>query len=118
MVVYTFTLGSGFIAVVYITASLLGFFMTGYLPVGFELAAELTYPEPEGTSAGLLNAGAQVFGIFFTMFSSYVLNTYGDLWANIMLCCALVVGTGLTALIRSDLRRQAAHAKAPPLPGP
>lgn len=34
--------------------------MTGYLPVGFEFAAELTYPEPEGTSAGLLNAAAQV----------------------------------------------------------
>ena len=35
--------------------------MTGYLPVGFELAAELTYPEPEGTSCGLLNSSAQVF---------------------------------------------------------
>lgn len=34
--------------------------MTGYLPVGFEFAAELTYPEPEGTSAGLLNASSQV----------------------------------------------------------
>ncbi|XP_074031349.1 choline/ethanolamine transporter flvcr2b-like [Leptinotarsa decemlineata] len=42
------------------------FFMTGLLPVGFELAAELTYPEPEGTSAGLLNAAANVFGIIFT----------------------------------------------------
>ena len=42
------------------TSSLLGFFMTGYLPVGFEFAAELTYPEPEGTSSGLLNAAAQV----------------------------------------------------------
>jgi hypothetical protein len=36
------------------------FFMTGYLPVGFEFAAELTYPEPEGTSSGLLNAAVQV----------------------------------------------------------
>ena len=36
------------------------FFMTGYLPVGFEFAAEITYPEPEGTSSGLLNASAQV----------------------------------------------------------
>ena len=36
------------------------FFMTGYLPVGFEFAAELTFPESEGTSSGLLNASAQV----------------------------------------------------------
>ena len=36
------------------------FFMTGYLPVGFEFAAEITYPESEGTSSGLLNASAQV----------------------------------------------------------
>lgn len=34
--------------------------MTGYLPVGFEFAAELTYPQPEGTSSGLLNASSQV----------------------------------------------------------
>ena len=34
--------------------------MTGYLPVGFEFAAEITYPESEGTSSGLLNASAQV----------------------------------------------------------
>lgn len=39
--------------------------MTGYLPVGFEFAAELTYPEPEGTSAGILNAASQVSTAFF-----------------------------------------------------
>ena len=34
--------------------------MTGYLPIGFEFAAEITYPESEATSAGLLNVSAQV----------------------------------------------------------
>ena len=34
--------------------------MTGYLPLGFEFAVELTYPESEGTSSGLLNSSAQV----------------------------------------------------------
>lgn len=34
--------------------------MTGYLPLGFEFAVEITYPESEGTSSGLLNAAAQV----------------------------------------------------------
>lgn len=36
------------------------FFMTGYLPIGFEFGVEITYPESEGTSSGLLNAFAQV----------------------------------------------------------
>lgn len=42
------------------------FFMTGYLPLGFEFAAELTYPESEGTSSGLLNVSAQV-GVLFSL---------------------------------------------------
>lgn len=45
-------------------SALLGFFMTGYLPIGFEFGAEISYPEPEGTSAGLLNTSAQVELIF------------------------------------------------------
>lgn len=41
-------------------SAVLGFFMTGYLPIGFEFGAEITYPSPEGTCAGLLNTSAQV----------------------------------------------------------
>ncbi|XP_035785899.1 feline leukemia virus subgroup C receptor-related protein 2-like [Anopheles albimanus] len=109
MWIYTFTLSVGHISVVYVTSSLLGFFMTGYLPVGFEFAAELTYPEPEGTSTGLLNAAAQVFGITFTMLYSELLNTNGDIVANVTMAVMLLVGSVVTAVIRSDLRRQAAQ---------
>lgn len=109
MIAYTFTLSRG-IYVVYVVSALLGFFMTGLLPVGFELAAELTYPEPEGTSAGLLNAASQVYGIAFTNIYSVILYDVGDAWANITMCVMLVAGTVLTALIGSDLRRQAAHS--------
>lgn len=84
------------------------FFMTGYLPVGFEFAAELTYPEPEGTSAGLLNAAAQIFGILFTMLYAEIFDTFGDAQANITMAIMLCIGTIVTAVIKSDLRRQAA----------
>lgn len=114
MFIYTFTLNNGYIVVVYITSSLLGFFMTGYLPVGFEFAAELTYPEPEGTSSGLLNAGAQVFGISFTMLYSEILDGFGDIAANLLMAAFLVVGSVITFLIKSDLRRQNAHAATAP----
>lgn len=84
--------------------------MTGYLPVGFEFGAELTYPEPEGTSAGLLNSAAQVFGIGFTMAYAEILGQWGDVGANIAMAVMLCVGSVLTACIRSDLRRQAAQS--------
>lgn len=89
--------------------------MTGYLPVGFEFAAELTYPEPEGTSAGLLNAAAQVFGITFTMGYSFLLDIWTDVEADIVMSVCLVAGTIITAVIKSDLKRQAA-CNAPPPP--
>ncbi|PNF35121.1 Feline leukemia virus subgroup C receptor-related protein 2 [Cryptotermes secundus] len=109
MVAYMFTLSTGKIGIVYATGALLGFFMTGYLPVGFELAAELTYPEPEGTSAGILNAAVQLFGIALTNCYSWLLEVTDDMWANGALCIALALGIVLTFLIKSDLRRQAAQ---------
>uniref|UniRef100_A0A2S2PT36 Choline/ethanolamine transporter FLVCR1 n=1 Tax=Schizaphis graminum TaxID=13262 RepID=A0A2S2PT36_SCHGA len=111
MIVYTFTLSCGYISVVYLSATLLGFFMNGYLAVGYELAAELTYPESEGTSSGMLNAVVQVFGIIFTLLYGWIFNAVGDKKANLFLSGTLVVGTFLTALIPSDLRRQAAQQK-------
>lgn len=111
MIIFTFTLDNNAgIYVIYITAGLLGFFMTGYLPVGFELAAELTFPEPEGTSTGLLNAVVQMFGIAFTPIYRYLLNIWDDFWANVALCGVLAVGVLLTILIPNDLRRQKAKA--------
>lgn len=82
--------------------------MTGYLPVGFEFAAEITYPEPEGTSAGLLNAASQVFGIAFTNLYSWIFQEHGDRWANGVMSICLLAGAVLTICIKSELKRQKA----------
>ncbi|GLH04614.1 Putative MFS-type transporter C09D4.1 [Gryllus bimaculatus] len=66
LILYAGALASRSLGYLYFASISLGFFMTGYLPLGFELAAELTYPEPEGTSSGLLNAGAQLGGLAST----------------------------------------------------
>uniref|UniRef100_A0A8C4KXL8 Choline/ethanolamine transporter FLVCR1 n=1 Tax=Equus asinus TaxID=9793 RepID=A0A8C4KXL8_EQUAS len=81
------------------------FFMTGYLPLGFEFAVEITYPESEGTSSGLLNAAAQIFGILFTLAQGMLTSNYSPKAGNIFLCVWMFVGIVLTALIKSDLRR-------------
>ncbi|XP_044185432.1 feline leukemia virus subgroup C receptor-related protein 2 isoform X3 [Thunnus albacares] len=112
MIVYAATLSLGYLWVVFITAGALGFFMTGYLPLGFEYAVELTYPESEGTSSGLLNCSAQVFGIIFTICQGKIIDNFGTLAGNIFLCVFLLIGTIVTGLIKSDLRRQKANMLA------
>ncbi|XP_030299543.1 choline/ethanolamine transporter flvcr2a isoform X2 [Sparus aurata] len=112
MLVYAFTLNLGHLWVVFITAGGLGFFMTGYLPLGFEFAVELTYPESEGTSSGLLNCSAQIFGIIFTISQGKIIDKWGTLAGNIFLSIFLLIGTVITGFIKSDLRRQKANLKA------
>ncbi|XP_064617494.1 heme transporter FLVCR2-like isoform X2 [Liolophura sinensis] len=112
MAAFTFTMDLDRIWVVYITAGTLGFFMTGYLPVGFEFAAEITYPEPEGTSSGLLNASAQFWGIVLTLGMRAMITKVDVLYANIAMTAALFIGVILTALIRSKYRRQEAEKEA------
>uniref|UniRef100_H2Z1Z6 Choline/ethanolamine transporter FLVCR1 n=1 Tax=Ciona savignyi TaxID=51511 RepID=H2Z1Z6_CIOSA len=133
MVVFIFTLPVQMLWLDYLTIGVLGFFMTGYLPIGFEFAAEITFPESEATSSGLLNVSAQVtiyftftiniisqkmysgskffFGILFTLSAEQILNGHGVQAANIFMCVALVVGTIMTVLIKSDLKRQRANEK-------
>ncbi|XP_077476840.1 choline/ethanolamine transporter flvcr2a isoform X2 [Stigmatopora argus] len=112
MVVYASTLNLGHLWVVFVTAGVLGFFMTGYLPLGFEFAVELTYPESEGTSSGLLNCSAQIFGIIFTIGQGKIIDTWGTLAGNIFLCVFLLIGSIMTGFIKSDLRRQKANIQA------
>ncbi|XP_063775127.1 heme transporter FLVCR1 [Pseudophryne corroboree] len=110
MLVFTFTLDLGNLVIVFVTGGILGFFMTGYLPLGFEFAVEITYPESEGTSSGLLNASAQIFGILFTLAQGKLMSDYDPRAGNIFLCAWMFVGIILTAFIKSDLRRHNVNA--------
>ncbi|KAK5614429.1 Feline leukemia virus subgroup C receptor- protein 2 [Crenichthys baileyi] len=112
MLVYTFILNLGHLWAVFITAGFLGFFMTGYLPLGFEFAVELTFPESEGISSGLLNCSAQIFGIVFTIGQGKLFDKWGTLAGNVFLCSFLLIGTIMTGFIKSDLRRQKANQQA------
>jgi len=109
MIAFTIALRAQSVWFMFLVSGILGFFMTGYLPIGFEFASEISYPQPEGTSAGLLNASAQIFGVIFTFGGSAVIDAFNSLSANLGFVGALVLGSILTILIKADLRRQSAE---------
>lgn len=84
----------------------------GYLLVGLEFGVELTYPEPEGTSGGILTLSILFFGVFYTMAYGKLLEKFGDLSADISISVLLCICIGITMLIKIDLRRQAVEASS------
>ncbi|XP_065348593.1 uncharacterized MFS-type transporter C09D4.1-like [Cloeon dipterum] len=111
MVAYTFLLRSGNIIFVYVGAGLFGITMVGYLPAAFELAAELTYPEPEASSAGMMTFGCQLLSVLYTLAYGWLFEAYGDLASNLFMSASLLLGTVLAFFVKSDLRRQRAENK-------
>ncbi len=59
-----------------ISAFILGFFVMSAGPVGFQYAAEVTFPTPEATSQGVLLLAGQISGLFFTWLMGFRANAY------------------------------------------
>jgi FLVCR family feline leukemia virus subgroup C receptor-related protein len=107
MLLFTFTLDKA-LWIIFLAAGCLGFFMTGYLPIGFEFAAELTFPIAEGTTSGLLNGAVQVIGVLMTLGIGKLMYSLSIFGANLIMCGFLLCGFVLTILISPDYRRQQA----------
>ncbi|RWS19855.1 hypothetical protein B4U80_00619 [Leptotrombidium deliense] len=114
LIAFSGALEIGSVWFLYVVWGLFGFFINGYLFIGFEFASEISYPQPEGTSSGLLNASAQVFGIGFTLAASEMVGRVGGLFTNTLLSITLFIGVITTALTKADLRRQRALQNAIP----
>ncbi|KAJ3665627.1 hypothetical protein Zmor_001116 [Zophobas morio] len=91
---------------VYISGALVGLFINAYMPVGLELSIELTYPEPESTSSGILISMTQTLGVIFTLLLGWLFSTVGCFWALASMVFFLLVGTFLTAMISNVTKRQ------------
>jgi FLVCR family feline leukemia virus subgroup C receptor-related protein len=106
MLLFTFTLSLSLLWLVFVLAAFLGFFLTGYLPLGFEFGVEITHPLSEGTSSGLMNMCSQVCAITMIFLMQYLINDVGSvLGCNLVVAVALGIGTFITLFIKADLKR-------------
>ncbi|KAJ3627392.1 hypothetical protein MTP99_014772 [Tenebrio molitor] len=93
---------------VYISIGTVGLFTNAYMPVGFEMAMELTYPSSEGTTTGLLMAPSQVLGVIFALLMSYLTDLIGPFWSLGTQVLLLAIGTVITCFVPNKLKRQEA----------
>ncbi|CAH1392911.1 unnamed protein product [Nezara viridula] len=106
---FTYSLSYKHLIMIYITSGFLGFFMNGYLTVAYEFAAELTYPLPESTSSGLLNAIGEALGVVLVLGAGIILDAKGDFPTNLLLSSVLILGLLISFFISGKkLQRLAA----------
>ncbi|XP_046751835.1 uncharacterized MFS-type transporter C09D4.1-like [Diprion similis] len=94
---------------VFATLLLCGAFVIGYGTIGVEFCVEITYPEPEAITTGILNMASQIYGFFLVLLTGRLLENYGDLHAFGCICACLVLGTILVIFNKSELRREKAR---------
>ncbi|XP_058794849.1 heme transporter FLVCR2-like isoform X2 [Phymastichus coffea] len=97
---------------VYASSIFLGFFMSGYLALGYEMAAEYTYPESEAIPGGLLNITNNIYGVILILVLEKVLECYGDVLVHVIFCGVLLLGLILTIMTKDEHRRQDAKKAA------
>lgn len=90
----------------YISILLLGFFMTGYVAIGYDIGNEMSWPRPETITAGLLNFTAQFFGVILTSMASWMVESMAPIWVNVLFTIILLIGLYLTFITKIISRRQ------------
>ncbi|XP_044730966.1 uncharacterized MFS-type transporter C09D4.1-like [Chrysoperla carnea] len=105
MLAFTFAVASENKIFIYLSAMVYGF-SSSYLVVGCETGVELTYPESEFNSSGLLFGISFTTGGIFTLLFTFILETTSDFWSNMVMVILLTIGTVLTICTRNVCKRQ------------
>src|SRR5450830_1245181 len=86
----------------------LGFFLMSLAPIGYQYAAEITHPAPEGTSNGLLNLAGQASVVFIYGMEVFK-NKNGSFTTSLLLfvgllvlCVFLILGMKESLLVKKE----------------
>ncbi|MBL7006256.1 MAG: MFS transporter [Spirochaetia bacterium] len=86
-----------------ISSFFLGFFVMSAGPIGFQYAAEVSYPAPESSSQGMLLFAGQITGLVFTAAMSIRDNMYLKTVMNIFVVLALAAAVLVLFLKESPM---------------
>jgi MFS family permease len=80
----------------------LGFFLMSLAPIGYQYAAEITFPSPEGTSNGLLNLVGQASVVFIYGMEAFKSADGSFTPSLVIMVVMMVVAVGLVTLLKES----------------
>jgi nitrate/nitrite transporter NarK len=80
----------------------LGFFLMSLAPIGYQYAAEITYPAPEGTSNGLLNLAGQASVVFIYAMDAFKGSDGSFTGSLLILAVMMVVASFLISALKES----------------
>jgi len=80
----------------------LGFFLMSLAPIGYQYAAEITFPAPEGTSNGLLNLVGQASVVFIYGMEVFKAADGSFTPSLLIMVVMMLVAAGLVTLLRES----------------
>lgn len=108
-VAYSVSVSQGTIVAVYVSSSVLGFFMPCFYVPGLALAVELTYPEPEGNPTAIINWLIQPTALLVKLMYSQLFESASPDVAHMAQCSLLVAGLVCIACVPKKYRRREAE---------
>lgn len=94
------------ISVIYVAVALIGATLSPFQGVAYEYAIEMTYPLPEGTSAGIMNMASQVLSIAVIVGMGVLISNRWVFAANWMMTGFTVLSAVLAAFVKPNLKRE------------
>jgi nitrate/nitrite transporter NarK len=104
-----FTFAASYELVV-VSALVLGFFLMSLAPIGYQYAAEITYPAPEGSSNGLLNLAGQASVIFIYGMDA-IKGSDGTFTVSLVIMLVLMVVSSLLISVLKESRMISAQTE-------
>lgn len=90
---------------------ILGFFLMCLAPIGYQYAAEITFPSPEGTSNGLLNLVGQASVVFIYGMEAFKAADGSFTPSLISMVVMMVITAGLMFLLKESTMMKVEDAK-------
>ncbi|KAF5296865.1 hypothetical protein FQA39_LY12383 [Lamprigera yunnana] len=108
ILIFTCTIRTN-IVFLYVTYALIGFCFNAFWFLGFQIVAEVTYPEPEAITLGIVKATGQALSIGVTYIYSAIFYNVNDRFANILLLVLTAILFLIMTFTPFHLKRQAAE---------